>query len=608
MKKNLLLIVLLSCLLQVNANPFSTNSSINSNPLSEIKKISKEKGVDINSKKNDSIADQQNNTLLMGCGTSLTAPASACVNVVINLTFFCSGGNSALLSTNGAGVLNQINNTSGTYTPDPADAGNTITFTVDNGGENGCIGGTITASKLVLIKPLPDVGTTPVGSITACQGQNGVTYSLGAIANATGYIWTVPSGGSIISGSNTNSITVNYSSSATSGNVTVTGTNTCGNGTTGIAAITIPPTPTVNISGVLTICFGSHTVLTGSGATTYTWSANTGSVTTNTVNVNPTVNTTYTLTGANGTCTAVASAAITLVNVVTPDICMVTVDDSSKNNVIYWDKTVYTNMDSFIVYREVSTNIYKRIGATSKNSLSLFVDVTRSVGPANGDPNISSYRYKLQLRDTCGNYSVLSPYHNSVWFNDQHTGTFTWNTYLIEGMGSTPVTNFNLMRDDNNTNNYLLIGTASGTQTTLNDPNYAIYQSTGNWRVDATGFSCTPTMRLANNSTQSAIVKSKSNITNNRTTNSGALAIGSKQVSVYPNPAANELTIEATGHSGKMHYAVYTMSGQEVKTGDINSATNSFKETISVSDLSAGMYFIKLNDDKNSWTRKINVE
>jgi subtilisin family serine protease len=99
--------------------------------------------------------------------------------------------------------------------------------------------------SIVTVNPLPANAGTISGTATVCQGQNTVTYTVPTIANATSYIWTLPSGAS--GTSTTNSITVNYGTSAISGNITVKGTNTCGNGATSTLVITVNSTPTTPI-------------------------------------------------------------------------------------------------------------------------------------------------------------------------------------------------------------------------------------------------------------------------------------------------------------------------------------------------------------------------
>ncbi len=76
----------------------------------------------------------------------------------------------------------------------------------------------------------PGAAGTIAGPASVCQGQQGVVYTVPAIYGATGYIWTLPEGVEIVSGTNTNSITVNFSDTVVSGNITVYGTNACGNG------------------------------------------------------------------------------------------------------------------------------------------------------------------------------------------------------------------------------------------------------------------------------------------------------------------------------------------------------------------------------------------
>ena len=77
----------------------------------------------------------------------------------------------------------------------------------------------------------------------------------------------------------------------------------CSGTGSGIAIITINPKPTINVVAApsFVICNGSSTTLTASGASTYSWSPATGlsSTTGTTVVANPTVTTTYTVTGTD---------------------------------------------------------------------------------------------------------------------------------------------------------------------------------------------------------------------------------------------------------------------------------------------------------------------
>ena len=82
-------------------------------------------------------------------------------------------------------------------------------------GVNTCGNGVASANYAVTVSQLVGAAGTISGTNDVCQGQNGVVYSVAAIDNATGYSWTLPGGASIVLGNNTNSITVNYSNTAT---------------------------------------------------------------------------------------------------------------------------------------------------------------------------------------------------------------------------------------------------------------------------------------------------------------------------------------------------------------------------------------------------------
>ena len=104
----------------------------------------------------------------------------------------------------------------------------TVTVNYTNG--NGCTPVSATIYNVIII-PFPEAAGSITGTAQVQLGQTGVAYSIPAIQNATGYQWTLPQGAAIASGSNTNSITVDFSASALPGNISVHGTNACGNGT-----------------------------------------------------------------------------------------------------------------------------------------------------------------------------------------------------------------------------------------------------------------------------------------------------------------------------------------------------------------------------------------
>jgi uncharacterized protein YodC (DUF2158 family) len=82
-------------------------------------------------------------------------------------------------------------------------------------------------------------------------------------------------------------------------------------GTNTVSGVLTVNQPTVAISGITTICSGSSTTLTASGANTYLWSNGLGTSTS--INVSPTNSTTYTVTGTDSNnCTNTANINITV--------------------------------------------------------------------------------------------------------------------------------------------------------------------------------------------------------------------------------------------------------------------------------------------------------
>ena len=129
------------------------------------------------------------------------------------------------------------------------------------------------------MKSPPITQETITGSASVCQEQTGVSFSIPSIPSATGYGWTLPPGATITSGFNTNNILVDFSSVASSGLVTVAGTNECGSGipSAGFHVTVNAPVPsllelptTVVLSGESPVYKARQTITAGGNGLTFT--------------------------------------------------------------------------------------------------------------------------------------------------------------------------------------------------------------------------------------------------------------------------------------------------------------------------------------------------
>jgi hypothetical protein len=280
----------------------------------------------------------------------------------------------------------------------------------------------------------------------------------------------------------------------------------------------------------------------------------------------------------------------------TPQICLVTVDVPSTNNIIVWDKTPYTNVDSFFVYRDTANNNFALIGKVPYDSLSQFIDTVRTLYNANGDPNVSSWRYKIAIKDSCGNLSPKSPYHQSMFFQNS-SGNFSWNHYQIEGQ-TAPVpalSNYLFKRDDISIGAFNTIQTLSASSTAFTDVNYALYPN-GSWRVETTwSISCNPTRSIINTS--------RSNIKTLAST-LGIAQAQSTQFNIYPNPATNEINIAVSAGTGEMIAELYDVAGRLIVKEKLMKELT----TISVANLAKGVYEIVLKGGSIPQHKKIIIE
>jgi len=431
-----------------------------------------------------------------------------------------------------------------------------------------------------------------------CAGSSATLSATGA----TSYTWNTGATGNLLVVSPT--VTSTYSVMAAVGTCT---------GTSNVFTLSVIPA-FVNVGSNLNLlCSQSQGIIgttTPSNPTSVVWTPTTG-LSSSTV-LSPTVtsngvSTQYTVT-ANLSNGCVANAVLVVSGYApVPSICMVTVDSLSNNNEIYWDKTSYSKIDSFIIYRETSTNIFKRIAAVGKNALSMYTDTARSIGPANGNPNFTSYKYKLQLRDSCGAYSSLSPWHQTMFNQDQQNGNFNWNAYAIEGATTTPVSNYVLNRVNLATG--ITTSVAATTGFSISDPQYAsLFASNIKWFVDAQGFNCNPTAKLSG--IAALKTRTKSNQTNEKTFPVQGVKenyLNNLDATIYPNPSKDIINIDLLNVGQNLNYKLQITNtlGQEV----YQTILNNQKSTINIQTLKSGIYFLNIKQNDHVFSvKKIIVE
>jgi large repetitive protein len=134
----------------------------------------------------------------------------------------------------------------------------------------GCSDGKLSRRDVIVKSPPAIVGTIS-GKSTVCNNSI-TTYTIASQTDVTRYLWSLPTGVSFIGDSINNTITVNISSTATSGFLTVRPENGCGLGNGTTLRVTIVQRPLVYAGADTAVC-GKTMLLNGSSnGTLKTWS------------------------------------------------------------------------------------------------------------------------------------------------------------------------------------------------------------------------------------------------------------------------------------------------------------------------------------------------
>jgi hypothetical protein len=216
---------------------------------------------------------------------TVTVKAKPVVTVNASPSVICPGGSATLTASGASSYIWSTGQAGASILVSPPV---TTTYSV-TGTTNGC--STITSVTVFVGSSLSISVSASPSSI--CVGESTILTATGA----TSYTWS--------NGQTGASIVVSPSANTT---YTVTGTNASGCSATASASVTVKAKPVVSVNASSSIiCAGTSTTLTASGAGSYVWSTGqAGAI----ISVNPSVTTTYSVTGTTNGCSTTASVTI----------------------------------------------------------------------------------------------------------------------------------------------------------------------------------------------------------------------------------------------------------------------------------------------------------
>jgi hypothetical protein len=510
------------------------------------------------------VANPQTNTIYTVIGTDLNGCSnSSQVTVVVNELpiinisandTICKGESAQLYASGGSSYSwSPSSNLNFQFTNSPiASPLNNTTYHLTVSDNNGCL--SIDSVKII-VNPLPTISVT--GASSVCIGD---TLNLTATGGVT-YQW---SPGNSILNSNSNIASVYPITSTT---YTVIGTSTLGCSANTIKTIQVNQLPIANAGNDISICKGGNVTLNGTGGTSYTWSPALGLSNTFVQNpiANPSVNSTYTLvvTDANG-CIASDQINIEVISNQAPTILGTT---STCQNA-YWI--------------EYSTNTIASQYLWSTN---------------NGSIMSGEYTEKILVHWSQGSQGkvklTVSDPQSSCLSSDSLIVTFSSatapDTTKISLKGSKI-----LICEDSTFTTYKW-GYEDKTSRT---PIYS---------CENTQYCNFPTIDLNNN--YYWVIISKDNSCETKSYFNTPKKITSieqteiNKLNFYPNPVNDILYLdtEVFKNSNKIDVQIFDINGKLVHVSNLNESLKS----VNVKELKSGMYFIKLNDDKNIYTTKI---
>jgi hypothetical protein len=264
---------------------------------------------------------------------------------------------------------------------------------------------------------------------------------------------------------------------------------------------------------------------------------------------------------------------------------MVTLDPETNKNLIVWEKEDIENISSYNIYKKSGNDFYQ-IGNVAYSEISEFVDL-------NSNPDIYSNQYKISVIDSCGNESILSPFHQTMLLTvsqgtEETTANLDWNYYIDESGDYEPAWYYiyrGLTPDNLSLYDSVNVGNQFPDLSSDLDYYYSI-------RVEKET-ACAPNGQ--NKASGGPYYHSSSNIEDEGVISTSINNINSETLQIYPNPVSNEFNIiNIPTNNGTQTIIIYDYTGKKI----YSEYCNLDKTQINIRSWEKGIYFISVGGEK----------
>ncbi|MFA6201124.1 MAG: leucine-rich repeat protein [Bacteroidales bacterium] len=263
---------------------------------------------------------------------------------------------------------------------------------------------------------------------------------------------------------------------------------------------------------------------------------------------------------------------------ITPEICMVTVDEN-KHNVVVWKKE--QEVVKYDVYREgTQSGQYDLMTSIPYDSVSMWVDTM-------SNSSTRSYRYRITSSDTCNHISDPSTIHKTLHLTINQGINNSWNLIWTPYEGIN-YSSLNIYKGNaNSIDSLFLLTTISGNNTTYTD-------------VDNQGGTLYYQIEILLDN-PCDFTKSISSIRSNIVSSSeiGLSDIEYQSIiTLYPNPTKDKTILSVEGLKNDAQVMVYDIFGRMIKSYSLK--INQKEIEIDVSGLASGTYYVICKDTVNA--------